>query len=331
MSEGMNITLSALPGGITVDLKGRKLLAQDFVFQCGPMEEFKVTHAFSSPNYDTIMDGQFTRSGGRQLKVWQFDTLAMEIGVHSSDPSRSAPGWVPFVKFDYGPPLAGGGINRVPVPPEWYLQQIVTIADAGCPFRFTAHMPGKPGGTFHQTSASFEPVLSVPAVLLSFDEGRKAGEGDAIYLTGVSFQEWRDPRVSQRGLGSTKPKAKKHGSPSDTPPTSVKLYPNGVCVTHLGKEIPIPPEKNTITTGPTSVVPSFGPRDCTLADLARHFYHNPADWRVIAKANGLTQGGANMPLLDFPKFKNLKSPAVIQIPALASESLSQVFTTSEKS
>src|SRR5436305_15032779 len=99
MAEGMKITLSGLGGGLTVDAHGTPLLPQNFVFQCPPLEAFKIVRAFSMGNYDTIEDGQFTRRGGRQLMTWSIDSLVMDIGV-TEDGSRQSPGWVPFPRCD---------------------------------------------------------------------------------------------------------------------------------------------------------------------------------------------------------------------------------------
>jgi hypothetical protein len=164
------------------------------------------------------------------------------------------------------------------------------------------------------------PVISTPAVLLGFTEGHKAGEGDAIYLEGVSFSEWRDPSESQRGLGAD---SKHHGRASDAPPTSVTLMPGGWCVTSSGNVIPQGYGLTRGTPGwwnhdPFGVPPSSttGPY-ATLALLSRYFYHTPQFWRELADDNKLSGGGANTPLIKFQRFARIPRNGVkIKIPEI---------------
>lgn len=302
MGEGLKLTLSALPG-LTVDEHGRPLLAQPFVFQCPPLEEFKIARAFTFGNYDTIEDGQFTRRGGRQLKTWEFDTLVMEMGtttharngqfipagrIATADgtdrtvrlapkfdaTARRSPGWVPFPVYD--------GSTRLPVPPAWFVKQLDAVHDAGCPFKLVASWAGgRDDKAFNQSADSLGPVLSCSAVMLGFTEGHKHGEGDSVYLESMSFSEWRDPTASQRGLGQGKRQM----------PIKLNLYSNGTATLPTGQ----------LVEGPNGVV-KIG---VTAAWLSKRFYGDPGFWRDIFKANGLKGGSANTPLIQLPAYRKL--------------------------
>lgn len=280
MPEGMKITLSGIGGGLTRDKAGKMLLPVPFVFQCPPLEEYKVTHAFSMGTYDTIEEGQFVRRGSRQLATWQFDTLVMGIAVNEPG-TRQSPGWAAFPKFDR---------PGVPTALQWYVEQLVALHDAGSPFHFTAQFQSAPGA-FDEAYYALGPVTSMHALLLGFSQAHKHGEADAVYLEGVSFQEWRDPTITQRGLG---------GPPAtDKPPTSCTLRQDGRVLTE--KHELIPKQK----------------RHATLHDLSKFFYHHPAGWRNIATANNLHGGGANIGLVKFAKYHKIPRNGVkIKIPAL---------------
>jgi hypothetical protein len=80
---------------------------------------------------------------------------------------------------------------------------------------------------------------------------------------------------------------------------------------------------NVATTGPNAGI-AFDDKDkripktgvTTLASLAKYFWGEPADWRQIARANSLTDGSANTPLLNFSRFKNLRGKSIrLKIPA----------------
>ena len=172
--DGLKVTLSSI-GGLTQDKQGRALLPKPFVFQCGPLEQYTVAHEFNMGTYDTIDDDQFARRGSRQLDTWQFDTLAMYLGA-TKDGKHYLPGWVP-----YPTPMPGGQQYRRP---EWYVEQLRSLFDAGAPFRYACAF--KHSTTIHRTFA----------LLTAFNEDYRHGEGDAIYLSAVSFMQWRDPRGS---------------------------------------------------------------------------------------------------------------------------------------
>lgn len=267
------ITLTAMPG-LTVDVHGRALLEVPFVFQCPPLDSHRVQHAFTFGNYDTIEDGQFTRRGSRQLDTWQFDTLAMYLGnadPTTEDSNSQKPSWVPFPTMD-GPNYQ---------PPQWYVDQLKLVHDAGAPFRYRAAFLNAPEGTVHRT----------PAILTGFAENHRGGEGDAIYMEAVTFSEWRNPSVTSNGAPVRSPKQL---------PSSVTLRRNDL---------------GTTTGAYTSAgqrVPASG--NVTLGALAKYFYGDPSIWRVIATANGIKSPTANSALTKLGPFTS-KSHNMVAIPA----------------
>jgi hypothetical protein len=324
-ADGLQITLSAIKG-LTVDPStGTQLLTSPLVLQCPPMEEFAVTRQFTTGNYDTITGTSYTRRGSKQLRVWQFDTLAMRMGVvqgtivatpgvanpnapipagsgaASSIPgnARLAPGWIPFPMVD------GSG---VPLDPSWYAQQIGTLHDSGAPFKFVGAYTGVA-----------RPLIHCYANILQYNESYEAGEDDAIYFKGLSFSEWRDPNQPQTGLGT--PKGQKGL------PTSVELdltfangVPNsGLCKTTAG-----------VVIGPNpSLYGTFA--QTTPVDLAQFFYGEASDWRLIVNANNLTGGAGNTPLYKFPRFLTAASQKYkLTIPARTTGKMKTLTTSQPK-
>ena len=161
MSDGLKIELSAMPNGLTVTPDGRKLLSTPFVFQCSPLEEFRISHTFNFGTYDTITKGQRSRWGSRQLDVWQFDTLALYL-----DPwqGKVFPEWVPYPNA-----ILTAHIGT----PMWYRLQLWDLLNAGCPMRFRAWMPGDEGA-----------VRLAYATLTAFTESYKAGRDRRDLLHG---------------------------------------------------------------------------------------------------------------------------------------------------
>ena len=143
------------------------------MFQCPPLEQFAIAHTQNFGTYDTIDDDQFIRRGSRQLDTWTFDTLAMYLGVTAA--GHHAPSWVPYPTRSR---RASSTTTRV------VRGQLCDLHNAGSPFRYI--------------SAFRDSILRrTYAVLTGFTEVYKHGEGDAIYFTGVSFSEWRDPGSDQ--------------------------------------------------------------------------------------------------------------------------------------
>lgn len=265
--DGLKVTLSSI-GGLTQDKQGRALLPQAFVFQCGPLEQYTVAHEFNMGTYDTIDDDQFARRGSRQLDTWQFDTLAMYLGS-TKDGKHYLPGWVP-----YPTPMPGGQQYRRP---EWYVEQLRSLFDAGAPFRYACAF--KNSTTIHRTFA----------LLTAFNEDYRHGEGDTIYLSAVSFMQWRDPRGS----------SPKHHKQSLRLPARVHFKVN-----------------NEVNNGPflawddeIGQVGSTNPHQpTTLSDLAHFYYHDPGEWRAIAKANKLHGGSGSAPIYQTWGPKTSKKP-----------------------
>jgi hypothetical protein len=244
MADGLKVTISAIGNGLTVNKRGRALLPHPFVFQCPPLEEFQIAHVFNMGTYDTIDDDQFLRRGSRQLDTWSFDTLAMYLGVGPH--GHYQPDWVPYPTHERH--------SRQYHRPEWYKDQLVDLHNAGSPFVFKA--------AFKQSTT----IRRAYAVLTGFNEVYKHGEGDAIYFSGVSFTEWRDPRGSKPTRGSLKL------------PAHVRFRLVG------GQYIAYDARTNR-------TIPHAKPAS-SLADLARHYYGDASLWRHIAKANHL-KGGAS--------------------------------------
>jgi hypothetical protein len=307
--QGMKITLSALPNGLTVDKNGNKLLSADFIFQCPPMNQFPVTRAFTTNNYDTIENVQYSSLISNQLKQFPFDTLVMELGVENNsqlqyeadagardaeNPSLKelrklerykvsvtsrdhTPAWVPYPQFN-------GSNVRNPQSPAWFVDQLDDLVNAGAPFKFVAAYPGVAQSGLSQSQAQVAPVLSCSAQLLSFQEVHTAGEGDAIYLTTVTFAEWKDPNQESQGLGSQGTSVKL--------PTNVVIDANGKANYGNGQQ-------------------SFD--NVSLVDLSMFFYHDSSDWQQIAKENGITGIGQNDPLGNAPKYKKLTGTRTMKI------------------
>jgi hypothetical protein len=232
------------------------------------------------------------------LKTWQFDTLAMDLGSDAA--GRPLPRWVPFPQANAPGSFVG---------PDWYLEQIERVHDAGCPFRFTAHLPayfaplvknahGKKVRPL-EAGTSVGITATTSAVLLGFNETHTMGEDDTIYFQGVSFSEWRDGTESQRGLGQGR------RGPKNAPPTTVIMSRAGVVSTLQGFMIPLP-----------RVIVSDHLPHASLAQLSTFFYGTPEYWRDIARANKLTGGGPSDPLITFPKYHTVPKAGVkIKIPA----------------
>ena len=253
MTDGLKVTLSGIGNGLTVNKLGRPLLPMPFVFQCPPLEQYQVTHAQNFGTYDTIDDDQFVRRGSRQLDTWQFDTLVMYLGVDAD--GNYGPTWVPH-------PTKEPGSTQY-YAPEWYRDQLVDLHNAGSPFRFAA--------AFTRSTT----IHRLYAVLTGFTEVYKHGEGDAIYLTSVTFSEWRDPG------GATAPERGHTKLPAHVKFQNTKGH-------YLAYDV---------NTGYVIARKHAGVfLDTTLSDLARWYYGDGTKWRLIAKANHLKGGDGNAPI-----------------------------------
>jgi hypothetical protein len=91
--------------------------------------------------------------------------------------------------------------------------------------------------------------LKVMVTIRSFTSQEKEGENDARYFN-FQFREWRTTDVRTKGQGATRNRVGPHGT--------------NVTVKNL------PPNRDT------------------LYELAKYYYGSASQWKVIAKANGLT-------------------------------------------
>lgn len=251
--DGLKITLSGIGQGLTTDKNGKMLLPTPLVFQCPPLEEYTIQRSFSRGTYDTVDDDQFSRRGSRQLATWSFDTLFMYLGV--DDAGNYAPHFVPY------PTREPDGVQYHR--PEWYIQTIRNIHFAGAPFAYAAAF--QDSTTIHLTYATLE----------SFTEAYRHGEGDAIYLTGATFLEWRDPR------GATQP------APNALP-AKVRFRDPRTQVNNRFIAYDIRTNRNVTTKAKTT--------GTTFADMARFYYGNGGLWRTIAKANKCYGGTGDQPV-----------------------------------
>jgi hypothetical protein len=249
-ADGLKVILTGIGNGLTVDQNGRALLPQAFVFQCSPLEQYTLAHTFNFGTYDTVDDDQFARRGSRQLSTWQFDTMVMYLGATAHD-KHYLPGWVPYPIKEPG----GQQMQR----PEWYVDQLRNLFVAGAPFRYVATFKGST--TIHRTYA----------VLTAFNEDYRHGEGDAIYLSAVSFMEWRDPR-------GTPPR---HGARL---PAHIRFRETG------GRYLAYDVKTNRMVKTRSKT------NGTTFMDLARDFYGDAGDWRTIAKANKCHGGSGSLPI-----------------------------------
>ena len=177
---------------------------------------------------------------------------------------------------------------------EEFTRKLIKISEAGDPFLLTvAHqMPPRGYDDWGETLAG--PELQMEATLDAVRVGEKAGEGDARYLN-LTFTEYRDPFTSREALGKARRPTKKF-------PKTVLLEKNG---TAKDKE-----------TGIAIGSPPLSP--LTLTRIAKFYYHDSSEWKLIAKhnKNKITNWGANDSLLIFYETrKNKKNwPVKITVP-----------------
>lgn len=168
--DGLLVRMARIPG-----LTDPDLLTIPYHFQCPPLEEFAVQHAFSFSDYDTVNSGQFSRRGGRQLRQVTFDSLAVDFEASWQAQPRS--GASLSEQFDM----------------DEYGDRLRRISDSGTPFRLlVTHQ-----FSVRASGAVVEPELDMEATLRTLTVTERAGEPDTRYFN-VSFVEWRDPVVSRR-------------------------------------------------------------------------------------------------------------------------------------
>ena len=182
---GLRVVLERIPG---ITKKG--LLDQPFRFQVPPLDAFRHQHAHSWLDYDTILSGQFSRKGGRQLIVIPFQALFLDW----------TPTWAVIQDENYLPD------------PLRVTRDLLELLETGSPFYFTAGQPELWG---HYD------ILDLPMKLTTIDVEERGGEIDARY-TDVTFVEYRSPK-----LIDTKKKGKGRKRSSDKLPSWVQVNENG--------------------------------------------------------------------------------------------------------
>lgn len=169
--EGLRIQLSKIRGVTTGD--AAKVLARPYRFQCPPLDSFEIPYDTSFPSYTNYKGTEFLGKGADQLQTITFRTLIVEYGrfVVEAHWDRDRPDRITDE-------LVTELVNR-----------LKRVRRAKVPFRLLAT---------HSYSKTSE--LDISAVLESFRITEVAGEADTRYLD-LSFRQWRDPVVQQRGRG----------------------------------------------------------------------------------------------------------------------------------
>lgn len=180
--EGLRVRIQPVPG-IT---DGKLMHGDGFFFQCPPLEEFTVEYAGAHSDYDTAASGQFSRPGGKQLRIASFDTLFVDFAT-----------WTVITR---------------PIEIEDLTRKLVKICESCTPFLLTVAHSLPPHGydTWGQTLAG--PELQMLATLRTLKVSEKAGEGDARYVN-VSFTEYREPFAEEDAKGKPRHKHYKHHWP----------------------------------------------------------------------------------------------------------------------
>lgn len=261
--EGLRVKIQSIAGKTP---KG--VLESGYYFQCPPLEEFSVDYAHSHTDYDTVLEGQFSRKGGVQLRSAQFSTLVVDWGLFT--------------------------VAQDTAPIEELTATLIEVCEAGDPFLLTvAHR--MPAGGFDNWGASMAgPELQMAATLRTLRVTERAGEGDARYMD-VAFTEYRDPQIRSRQL--KKKRGQKTTRSGDRPfPITVELIYDGWSNRGGGF-----PAQGTLDGRDLSNKYRI-PGPVTLISLAARYYGDPQQWRQIAVENGLGDWGAASPLHLHPRF-----------------------------
>lgn len=262
------------------------ILRQPLKMPIAPMDEFgwETTHGWT--DYDTISQGQFSRSAGRQLRTLSLSTMAMDwIAPWSLTQVREA-------EQDAG--LPGGDADLVDedswgdlyeIGPWGIARQLDRLVTQGTPIRLLVKNPNLP-------RADLDMIVTMRSATLK----ERAGEPDARYFD-LSFTEYREPKVNRRDYG-------KHPLPAQ-----VQINPNGVALEfrRSGKKLK---RAQWHRIGSSA-------RPATLRDLAEHFYGSSNKWRLIQKRNrgilkGFSGGDSLKDVYDKRKRKN--QPLRLNIP-----------------
>lgn len=246
LGDGLLVAIYAIP-----HLTDPDLLKVPFFFQCPPLDTFWRSYAYDYSTYQTLRHGEMASPQGVRLTVVSFATLFL---AYQSDATFAV----------------------TPAPMD-ATRELIRILKTGTPFGLSASnhelWPAGKDALGSKYDVHMGPSSGNAAVLTSLDVEERAGEIDARYVN-VSFQEYKDPRITRRRLGRGKNRTANRGRKV---PTTVYIDQKGTARLEGGHEVV---------------------RDADLRKLAKHFYGEQAQWRTIqaVKANGLkgVQGSTDL-------------------------------------
>ena len=181
--RGLRVTLSRFKA------TRKNVLNQPLNFQMPPLDEFAWNQAAEHQDFQTLANGQFSRSAGRSLLTFELRTLVV----------------------DYQPRWAAWHRARPNAPhPQQVAQLLKHIVQLGTPIMFTAR-----SGLWES------PDLRLPVTLRSVQSSERAGEVDARYFD-LSFVEWREQELDRKGKGKPTKVRLRHSLPA-----TVVIHDNG--------------------------------------------------------------------------------------------------------
>lgn len=251
----------------------KKMLKRPFYFQVAPLESFGWEIAQGWEDYDTIRRGTFTRAGGRQLKTVTLNTLVVDYN----------PSWAVLAGGRYHRDSKRkidepGGKAPKPIAVADYLEKLLK---KGTPMRLIARNRALWGRS----------ELDMAVTLRTLNVRERAGEIDARYFD-LSFTEYREPKVRRRKYGK-----------DERLPARIVITRGGVAVEDDTEEKGT--GKNPYTLGSPE-------NPATLRRLAKHYYHDSNDWRLISAKNGIHHFGPDQSLAELwkrgRKFRRITVP-----------------------
>lgn len=197
-AEGLVVRVFADPAQTDENIR-KGPLAQDFYFQCPPLESFTPNYGFAHTDVFTVGPGQVSRKNGRQLRVVTFNTLFVDVGSYQV---------APYLGPGDHPPAAMNAMMR----------RLQAISESGSAIRVQAYHKGYASrGRKLNLAESHELVdpngrpgwlTTLRAVTVS----EKHGEGDARYIS-AEFHEYVDPlqQAREKGKGGHPTRAVRKG------------------------------------------------------------------------------------------------------------------------
>ena len=267
-SRGLQVSLHRIAG---VTKEG--VLDAPFYFQVPPMESFSKEVNHSHSDYDTLRAGQFSRSGGPQLRTVTFQTMFIDYNPQWANwPDRGDRGQVapPARRQNYGLADFDQAERDEIFNVVLITRTLELLVKTGTPFRLRAWSP-----SLWQRYDS-----NMPATLRSLRIEEKAGEIDARYVD-VSFTEWRRLAIPRKQFG----KKRKTGGTgesgrgaSERTPTKVDVWPDG-----SGRDI---------TTHEHIFRGDADPfvRRASASRLCQHYYGEPTLYPILYRANPILRG-----------------------------------------